>query len=92
MVPFSAEGETPRRSATTRYMANRIAAVALIVMLVETLSSGMPSKSRSMSCTVDTDTPTRPTSPAAIGSSLSYPICVGRSNATDRPVDPCSSR
>ena len=37
-------------------------------------------------------TPTRPTSPTAIDASESYPIWVGRSKATDRPVCPCSSR
>ena len=35
-------------------------------------------------------TPTLPTSPCAIGASESYPICVGRSKATDRPVVPAS--
>ncbi len=37
-------------------------------------------------------TPVLPTSPSASGWSESRPICVGRSNATDRPVWPCSSR
>lgn len=33
-------------------------------------------------------TPTLPTSPSAIGASESWPICVGRSKATDRPIVP----
>ena len=33
-------------------------------------------------------TPTFPTSPRAISASESYPVCVGRSNATDNPVWP----
>ena len=35
-------------------------------------------------------TPTLPTSPWASGASESYPIWVGRSKATDRPVVPAS--
>ena len=42
-------------------------AVALIVMEVFIVSSGMPSKSRRMSPTWAMGTPTFPTSPAAIG-------------------------
>ena len=37
-------------------------------------------------------TPARPTSPMALGWSESYPIWVGRSNATDRPVCPAFNR
>ena len=37
-------------------------------------------------------TPTLPTSPYASGSSLSYPICVGRSNATDKPDVPFANK
>ena len=33
-------------------------------------------------------TPTRPTSPRARGLSESWPICVGRSKATESPVWP----
>ena len=67
-------------------------AVALIVIEVETRSSGMPSNSRRMSSTVSIATPVLPTSPSARGWSESYPICVGRSNATESPVWPCSRR
>src|SRR5918994_1244735 len=45
-----------------------------------------------MSSTVETGTPTRPTSPQARSSSESRPSCVGRSKATLRPVVPRSSR
>ena len=40
-------------------------AVALIVIDVETRSSGMPSKSSAMSASESMATPTRPTSPPA---------------------------
>jgi hypothetical protein len=69
-----------------------MAAVALIVIEVDTLPSGMPSKRSSMSSSVAMETPTLPASPSAIGASGSWPICVGRSNATDKPVCPWSSR
>ncbi len=49
-------------------------------------SSGMPSMRISMSASESIATPTRPTSPAALGSSESKPICVGRSSATENPV------
>ena len=39
---------------------------------------------------LDTATPARPTSPRASPWSESYPICVGRSNATESPVVPRS--
>ena len=61
---------------------------ALIVMEVFADSSGMPSNSARMSPRCATGTPTRPTSPAASSSSGSYPVWVGRSKATDRPVCP----
>ena len=48
-----------------------MAAVALMVIEVETRSSGMPSSSVSMSSRLSMATPTRPTSPAASGSSES---------------------
>src|SRR3972149_6118787 len=67
-------------------------AVALIVMLVLTRSSGMPSNNTSLSRRFVIDTPTFPPSPCAIGWSLSYPICVGRSKATLSPVFPCLRR
>ncbi len=67
-------------------------AVALMVIDVDTWSSGMPSNSVAMSSIESIATPTRPTSPAASGWSESYPICVGRSKATLRPLTPCASR
>ena len=45
-----------------------------------------------MSSTDAIETPTFPTSPCAIGASGSWPICVGRSNATESPVWPWSRR
>ena len=62
-----------------------------MVIEVETLSSGMPPNSVRMSSMESMATPTLPTSPCAIGSSESYPIWVGRSNATDRPMVPARS-
>jgi hypothetical protein len=66
--------------------------VALIVIDVETRSSGRPSSRTCMSSIVEIDTPDRPTSPRASGWSASRPICVGRSKATDRPVCPDANR
>ena len=86
IVPLTLSQLTPRRSATTRYSASRIDAVALIVIEVEILSSGSSASSVSMSASEPIGTPTRPTSPSASGWSESRPICVGRSNATDSPV------
>ena len=54
-------------------------------------SRGMPAMSVSMSSSESMATPTRPTSPAARGSSESRPSCVGRSSATEKPVTPASS-
>ena len=59
-----------------------------MVMEVFILPSGIPSNSALMSPRWAIGTPTRPTSPRAISASLSYPVCVGRSNATERPVWP----
>ena len=53
------------------YIASSTAAVALIVMLVDTLSSGMLANNVSMSASESIATPTLPTSPAAMGSSES---------------------
>ena len=65
---------------------------ALMVIDTEIVSRSMPSKSSSMSSSVSTATPSRPTSPSERGSSLSRPMSVGRSNAVMRPVCPFSSR
>ncbi|MBP2687786.1 MAG: hypothetical protein H6Q81_2691 [Deltaproteobacteria bacterium] len=92
MVPFSAFAATPCFSPTAMYIASRMAAVELIVIEVETLPRGIRSNRSSMSSSESIATPTFPTSPNAIGASESYPIWVGRSKATDRPVCPCSRR
>ena len=76
----------PRMRATATYRHSNVAAVALMVIEMETSSSGIPSSSSCMSSTESMATPDRPTSPSDIGWSESYPICVGRSNATDSPV------
>ncbi|CAM5730276.1 hypothetical protein SALBM311S_00437 [Streptomyces alboniger] len=88
IVPVSLPALTPCSSATSWYSSRRRAAGALIVIDVETLSSGIPSNSTRMSSTESIATPTLPTSPLAIGASESWPIWVGRSKATDRPVVP----
>jgi hypothetical protein len=54
-------------SAAARYMAQMIAAGELIVMLVDTLSSGMPSNRISMSFSEEIATPHLPNSPSASG-------------------------
>ena len=64
----------------------------LIVIEVETRSSGIPSKSASMSASDEIDTPHLPTSPSERGWSASYPMSVGKSKATDSPVWPCDRR
>ena len=64
----------------------------MIVIEVDTWSSGMPPNSVRMSSIESMATPTLPTSPAAIGSSESYPIWVGRSKATDSPPVPAADQ
>jgi hypothetical protein len=66
--------------------------VALMVIEVETFPSGMSRRSTRMSSMVSIATPTRPTSPAAMEWSESYPICVGRSKAVESPVCPAFRR
>jgi len=61
-VPESFSARTPCRSATAMYRHRRMAAVALMVIDVDTRSSGMPSKSSAMSSTLPMETPTLPTS------------------------------
>ena len=93
IVPRRSDGSAPCPVPTSSYSSSSSDAGALIVIDVETPSpSGMPSNSRAMSSTESMPTPVRPTSPAARGSSESSPSCVGRSNATDSPVCPRSSR
>ena len=86
MVPRSFSVGIPCFSATARYMARSTAAGALMVMEVLTWSRGMPLNRISMSWSESMATPTLPTSPMAISWSESYPICVGRSKATESPV------
>ena len=71
IVPRSRPGSTPWRFATAMYIASRIEAGALIVMLVETWSSGISWNRVAMSSREEIETPTLPTSPMAIGSSAS---------------------
>ena len=78
----------PWRSAATRYMQKTGTAGPLIVIEVVTSSSGMPSKSSSMSAAESMATPQWPTSPSDCGSSESRPIRVGMSNATESPPPP----
>ena len=67
MVPLICSGLTPCFSATATYIAKSTAAGALMVIEVETLSSGMESNSTSMSASESMATPTLPTSPRLIG-------------------------
>ena len=60
-------------------------------MDVETAPRSMSEKSRSMSASVSTATPARPTSPLASGSSESRPSNVGMSKAVDSPSPPARS-
>ncbi len=71
IVPLNFSAGTPCFSATTMYMANKIAAGELIVMEVLTRSRGILWKSVSMSSRESMATPTFPTSPMAISSSES---------------------
>ena len=66
-VPDSFAVATPWRRATAMYKESRMMAVALIVIDVDTRSSGIRSKSAAMSSIASIATPTRPTSPAASG-------------------------
>jgi hypothetical protein len=88
LVPPKASGCTPCFSAATTYIARRTIAGALMVMEVVISPIGMPSKSRSMSSSESTATPSVPTSPKDSGESESRPIKVGMSKATERPFWP----
>ena len=63
-------------------------AVALIVIDVFISPSGMSWNSRRMVPRCGIGTPTLPTSPRESTWSGSYPVWVGRSNATESPVWP----
>ena len=71
VVPESLSQGMPRFSALTRYIAQIMGAGLLMVIDVVTWSSGMPSKSTSMSASDETATPHVPNSPSAFGSSVS---------------------
>ena len=88
MVPLSFLASVPCSSATAWYISSSTAAGALIVIDVDTSPSGIPSNKVRMSCRLSIATPTLPTSPWLTAASESYPIWVGRSKATDRPVVP----
>ena len=62
-MPDSFASGIPCRRATAMYSDSRMIAVELIVIDVETRSSGMPSNSAAMSSMESIATPTRPTSP-----------------------------
>ena len=70
-VPRSCSAATPCSSATSSYSSSSSAAGALIVIEVETWSSGISAKRSSMSAIESIATPVRPTSPAARSSSES---------------------
>ena len=67
-------------------------AVALMVKFTDRSSRGSPSNNSTMSSAVSIATPTRPTSAFAAGAVESSPNWVGRSNATESAVWPCSRR
>ena len=67
IVPVSFEAGMPLPSATSWYISSSEDAGALIVIEVDTWSSGRPSKSTCMSSTESIATPTLPTSPEASG-------------------------
>ena len=92
VVPRSLAHGMPRCSATTRYIAQMIAAGELIVIEVLIWSSGRPSSRISMSASEEIATPHLPNSPSTSGWSVSRPYSVGISKAIERPVWPCSSR
>ena len=92
IVPPRRSSGIARFSAAARYIAQTIEAGPLIVIDVVTRSSGIRSKRISISRSVSTATPSRPTSPRESGSSESRPMSVGMSNATLSPFTPCESR
>ena len=92
MVPVTLANGTPCFSAAASRKQYSMIAGPLIVMDTETRSSGMPSNRVSMSARLEIATPHFPTSPSHSESSESYPIRVGKSKATDRPVVPRARR
>ena len=80
--------EQTNTSMTINATAMWLLALYQVVAEVLVCSSGIPSNRSRMSPRCPTGTPTRPASPRASTWSESYPVWVGRSNATDRPVCP----
>jgi hypothetical protein len=87
-VPPRRALDTPAASAWATYMAKITAAGELIVIDVVMVPRSMSRYRSSMSASVSTATPHRPTSPSDIGSSESRPSRVGMSNAVDKPSPP----
>ena len=87
-VPRSFVMSAPCFSAAAMYMAQMMAAGELMVIEVEMSAKAMPSNRISMSSRLLIATPHTPTSPSDHSSSLSRPMSVGRSKATERPVWP----
>ncbi|CAB4727686.1 unannotated protein [freshwater metagenome] len=87
-VPPSCTRLTPAFSAWAMYIARMAAAGELIVIDVVILLRSIPAYRSSMSASVSTATPQRPTSPSDISSSESMPMSVGMSNAVERPSPP----
>ena len=71
IVPRSLRTSAPCLRATAMYIASRMPAGALMVIEVETCSSGISRNSVCMSSSDEIETPTLPTSPCASGSSAS---------------------
>ncbi len=88
VVPARTFWSTPCSSASAMYIAISHMHVALMVIDVFISSSGICSNRVRISPRWGTGTPTLPTSPHARTWSGSYPVWVGRSNATERPVCP----
>src|SRR5260370_16901278 len=85
MGPLTLLQLTPRRSATTRYNASRIDAVAFIVIEVEILSSGSCTSSTSMSAIEQSGTPPPPPSPPPPDLSQSRPTSSHRPKPPHHP-------
>ena len=82
IVPRNRAGSTPRRRPHRLVQGEQDRGGGVDGHRGRDRARSIPSRRSSMSATLSIGTPTRPTSPAAIGSSQSYPIWVGRSKAT----------
>src|SRR2546428_14177362 len=83
-VPRSDRRAIPCASPAATYKASRIAAGALVVMLVLTPSRGRPAGRGCISPAGEIAAPTRPTPPPGTGAALSEPTLGGRSEADPR--------